>query len=203
MANSDGHSGFDQTELSGQAALPGFDALIDCEVQALDKPEHEAFCARYVEFGGDSARAYQTAIKPGTERLQAQKNAHKLLKRGEVRRRIAEIAAVYRNRGINEVLAFQTRAMNFDPADFLDAKGHRLPLHRLPEHVRKGVGLEARLVDGAVVYLPVFPSPQKAAESLSRMMGVEKHLVELTGKNGGPVESDVKVNFYIPGNGRD
>jgi hypothetical protein len=181
---------FEKTDISGQAVLPGFQAILDCESMALSKPEHEVFCVRYVESGGDSAKAYQQAINSDvTDRLSAQKNAHKLLKRGEIKRRIAEISAVMRNRDIEKVLSFQRRAMDFDPADYLDpVSGGRVPLYKLPEHKRRGIGLEARVVDGGIVYLPVFPNPQKAAESMSKMMGIEKQLVELTGKDGGPVE---------------
>ncbi len=185
-------SDFEKTELSGQAVLPGFQEILDCEAAALKKPEHERFCVKFVEHGGDSGRAWQSAIDPACVRLQAQKNAHKLLKNEEIRRRIAEISAVMRNRSINEVIAFQRKAMTFDPADYLNEKtGGRIPLHKLPEDKRRGIGLEARVVDGSIVYLPVFPSPQKAAESLSKMMGVEKQLVELTGKNGAAVELSV------------
>lgn len=183
-------SDFEKTELSGQAVLPGFQEILDCEAAALKKPEHERFCVRFVENGGDSAKAWQSAIDPNCLRLQAQKNAHKLLKSEEIKRRIAEISAVMRNRSINEVIAFQRNALHFDPADYLNPEtGGRVPLHKLPEDKRRGIGLEARVVDGGIVYLPVFPSPQKAAESLSKMMGIEKQLVELTGKDGGPVKT--------------
>lgn len=178
-------SGFDRVEVSGQIALPGFDALIECEVQALAKPEHERFCARYVELG-DSARAYQETINPECkDRLAAQKNAHKLLKRGEIRRRVTEIAAVFRNRAINKVLAFNLEALEFKPASLFNAEGKMIPLKDLPA----GTGVEAKIVDGSTHYLPVFPSPEKARDSLAKIMGIEKQLLELTGKNGGPVES--------------
>lgn len=186
---------FDKTEISGQAVLPGFQEIIDCEAAALRKPEHERFCVKFVEEGGDSAKAWQAAIDPACARLQAQKNAHKLLKNEEIRRRIAEISAVFRNRSINEVIAFQRRALSFSPADLYDEKGRMLDLKDLPP----GTGVEARIVDGCLRYLPVFPSPQKAAESLAKMMGVEKQLVELTGKDGGPVEvKGIEVSFVTP-----
>lgn len=184
---SDSDIGFDRVDLSGQVTLPGFDALIACEVQALAKPEHELFCVRFVETG-DSAKAYQLAINPEcTDRLAAQKNAHKLVKRGEIRRRIAEIAAVYRNRAINEVLAFNLNALRFDPSKLFDATGKMIKLKDLPA----GTGVEAKIVDGSLHYLPVFPSPEKARDSLAKIMGMEKQMLELTGKDGGPVAVDV------------
>jgi hypothetical protein len=189
---------FEKTELSGQAVLPGFKEILECEAAALKKPEHEKFCVKFVECGGDSARAWQDSMDADCARLQAQKNAHRLLKNEEIRRRIAEISAVMRNRSINEVLSFQRKALNFDPADYLDpVHGGRIQLHKLPEAKRKGIGLEARVVDGCVVYLPVFFSPQKAAESLSKMMGIEKQLLELSGQ----VDENVSISVTFKGTG--
>lgn len=185
MGEKDSIGSYEKTELSGQAVLPGFQDIIDCEAAALRKPEHEKFCVKYVELLADSAKAWQAAIDPDCSRLQAQKNAHKLLKTGEIKRRIAEISAVMRNRSIYEVIAFQRKAMNFTPADLFNKSGKMLALKDLPP----GTGVEARIVDGTLRYLPVFPDPQKAAESLSKMMGIEKQLVELTGKDGKPIET--------------
>lgn len=190
----DSDSGFDRVDLSGQVTLPGFDALIACEVQALAKPEHELFCVRFVETG-DSAKAYQQAINPEcTDRLQAQKNAHKLLKKGEIRRRIAEISAVSRNRAINEVLAFNLNALRFDPAGLFDAEGRMIKLKDLPV----GTGVEAKIVDGSLHYLPVFPSPEKARDSLAKIMGMEKQMHEVTGKDGGAIVSKIVREIVEP-----
>jgi hypothetical protein len=181
---------YDKTELSGQTVLPGFQAVLECEAAALNNPRHETFCVKYVEFAGDSAKAWQ-AVNPETPvaRLAAQKNAHKLLKRGEIRRRINEISAVTRNRDLNRVLSLHRSGVEFDPADYFDPEtGCKIPVHKLPEEKRRGVGLEARVVDGCLVYAPVFPNPQKSAEALAKVMGFDKQVVELTGKDGGPLE---------------
>lgn len=189
---------YEKTELSGQSVLPGFREILACEASALKKPKHESFCVRFVETGGDKAKAWQLAIDSCCDRLQAQKNAHRLLKNEEIRRRIAEISAVMRNRCINEVIAFQHNAMNFDPADYLDSNtGAVIPLHKIPESKRKGIGLEARIVDGCLRYIPVFPAPQKASETLSKMMGVEKQLVEF----GGQVDENVNITVTFKGTG--
>jgi hypothetical protein len=198
MIDAEELNSFEKTEISGQAVLPGFQEILDCEAAALKKPGHERFCVKFVETVGDSAKAWQSAIDPSCSRLQSQKNAHKLLKTGEIKRRIAEISAVMRNRSINEVIAFQRNALHFDPADYLDQeRGNRIPLHKLPENKRRGIGLEARIVDGGIVYIPIFPSPQKAAESLSKMMGIEKHLVE----HGGSIDENMNITVTFKGTG--
>ena len=196
MDNSELTEDYEKTELSGQAVLPGFKEILECEARALKKPEHELFCAKYVEFGFDSAKAYQVAINPAvSDRLAAQKNAHKLLKTGEIKRRIAEISAVYRNRSINDVLAFNKRALNFTPADLFDDNGRMIPLKDLPP----GTGVEAKIVDGCLRYIPVFPSPEKARDSIAKIMGIEKHLMELTGKDGEGL--NITVSFKGTGDG--
>lgn len=198
--DSQGLTHFEATEMPGQVTLPGFQELLNCEAQALAKPEHELFCVRFVEFGGDRARAWQSVMDSTCSRKQAQTNACKLLKNGRIRKRIAEISVVMRNRTIAEVISFQRRAMEFDPADLFEPEtGRQRKVQELPEHLRKGIGLEARLHDGAVVYLPVFPAPQRAAESLAKMMGVEKQIVELSGKDGGPVVTRVERVIVSPG----
>lgn len=189
-----------KTELSGQCVLPGFQEILNCEAATLKNPKHERFCVEFVRNGGDTALAWQGSMNPECSRLQAQMNASKLLKNGQIRTRIAEISAVMRNRSINEVMAFQRNALNFDPADYFDPEtGRAVKINQIPELKRKGVGLEARIVDGQVVYLPVFPSPQKAAESLAKMIGIEKQILELTGKDGGPIEvKGIEVSFVKP-----
>ena len=76
---------YNKTEVSGQGVLPGFEEIIAVEAAALKNPKYELFAVKFVECG-DTARAYQEAIDPDCSRLQAQKNASKLLKTGEIRR---------------------------------------------------------------------------------------------------------------------
>lgn len=190
---------FEQTAASGQMVLHDFEAIIGYETAVLKKPEHETFCVKYVEFVGDSAKAWQSVFDSTCSRLQAQKNAHRLLKSEEIRRRIAEISAVMRNRDINRVLDFNRRAMNFTPADLFDENGQMIQLKDLPA----GTGIEAKLVDGMLKYIPIFPSPEKARDSIAKIMGIEKSLLELTGKDGKPIQTESVVKIYIPDNGRD
>jgi hypothetical protein len=186
---------FERTQLSGQGVLPGLQQIMECEAAALEKPEHERFCVKYVlEAVGDAARAWQLAIDPDCSRRQAQKNASKLLKNGDIRRRIAEISAVMRNRSINEVLAFNLRALNFTPGDLFDDDGRMIPLKDLPP----GTGVEARIVDGCLRYIPVFPSPEKARDSIAKIMGIEKQLLEVAGKDGGPIVTKIERVIVYP-----
>lgn len=180
--------GYDITEVSGQATLPGFEALVQVEAAILPKPEQELFCVKFVEFGGDRARAYQAAIDPTASRLQAQKNSCKLLKKEELRRRIAELSTVFRNRVINDVIAYRTVGLKLDRVAFLDEHGKLKPLSELTDEQRMILDIETRWVDGAVRTIPVVTSREKSAEALQKIMAMDKSVVSVTGKDGGPIE---------------
>lgn len=191
--------------LPGQQILPGFKEAMGIDAHSL-KPFDEEFCQQFVELGS-VGKAYQAVAKKfkGKEvsDLQAQKNGSALRKKEEISRRIAQYQAVTRAAVQSEVISFKLSAMRFDPAQMFDEAGRQRKVHQLTADQRRCIGLDAKLHDGCIVYLPVFPDKQKESQDLMRMCGLDKQLVELTGKNGGPVESDTKVTFYIPGNGRD
>ncbi len=48
-----------------------------------------------------------------------------------------------------------------------------------------------------------FFNKQSALELLAKVLGMLTNKHELTGKDGGPIETNPQVVFYIPGNGRD
>lgn len=191
--------------LPGQQILPGFKEAMGIDAHSL-KPFDEEFCQQFVELGS-VGKAYQAVAKKfkGKEvsDLQAQKNGSALRKKEEITRRIAQYQAVTRAAVQSEVINFKLSAMRFDPAQMFDEAGRQRKVHQLDENQRRCIGLDAKLHDGCLVYLPVFPDKQKESQDLMRMCGLDKQLVELTGKDGGPVKSDTKVTFYIPGNGRD
>jgi hypothetical protein len=193
---------FERTAVSGQMVLHDFQSIIGYESASLKKHRNERFCVAFVENGGHAGKAYQTAIKPDSSDDQARKNAHKLLKNEDIRRRISELSAVIRNRTINDLIDFRLKGLRFDPAKFFNATGGKIAIHDVPEEHRVGIGLESRVVDGCLVYAPVFPSPEKSADALQKILGMDKSKMELTGKDGGPVEGSMTLNVYLPDNQR-
>jgi hypothetical protein len=188
---------FEQTAATGQMVLHDFEAIIGYEAAVLKKPRNEMFCVAFVENGGHAGKAYQAAINPKTTDSNARKRAHELLKNKDISGRIAELSAVIRNRTINDLIDFRIKGMKFDPANYYDSSsGIRRQLHisDVKDGHRIGIGLESRIVDGGVVYVPVFPSPEKSADALQKMMGLDKSLVELAGKNGGPIQTESVVD---------
>ncbi|MFZ4856152.1 MAG: terminase small subunit [Desulfuromonadaceae bacterium] len=197
---------FNKTSLSGQMVLHDFTDIIGYEAAVLDKPKHEMFCVAFVENLGHAGKAWQSAIDPKCSADQARKNASKLLKNGDVRRRISELSAVVRNRTVNDLIEYRIKAMKFDPANYFDSSSNvrkQLHISEAKDEHRIGVGLESRIVEGCVVYVPVFPSPEKSADALQKMMGLDKTMLEMSGKNGKPIETENLVRFYMPANGRD
>lgn len=192
MSETETTTDFDRTAPSGQMVLHEFDAIMGYESAVLSNPKQEMFCVHFVNNGGQPGPAYKKAFDADCSDLQASKNAHKLLKKGEIRRRINELSAVIRNRTINDLIDFRLKALKFDPSKYFDEQGQKLPIHKVSEEYRIGVGLESRVVDGCLVYAPVFPSPEKSADALQKMLGLEKTKMELTGKDGKPIETKQK-----------
>ena len=177
----------EQQFVPGQGVLPGFEEVLRIESQRLDNPGQERFCWEYVTNGGKAGPAYQVAINPNSSLLNAQKRASELLKKPEITGRIKEIAAIIQRKYEHEVIASSLRALNFDPKVYLTDSGSARGVHELEEHARRGIGLEARVVDGKIMYLPVFPSPEKARDALQKMFGMEKVRSEVSGPGGGPI----------------
>lgn len=185
MSETDAQNPFSNPEGSttfvpGQAVLPGFEEVLRIESAVLKKPEQERFCWEFVTNGGKAGPAYQVAINPESELLNAQKRASELLKKPEIAGRIKDISSIIQRKYEHEVLGSCLKAMNFDPGVYFDAKGYAKGIHALPENTRRGVGLEAKMVDGCLVYLPVFPSPEKARDALAKMFGMNKDKTEVS-----------------------
>ena len=177
--------------LPGQQILPGFKEAMGIDAHSL-KPFDEEFCQLFVELG-HAGKAYQAVAKKFKDRDvnddNARKSASKLLQKGDILRRVAQYQAVTRAAVQSEVISFKLSAMRFDPAQMFDETGRQRKVHQLSADQRKCIGLDAKLHDGCLIYIPVFPDKQKESQDLMRMCGLDKQLVELTGKDGGPVES--------------
>jgi hypothetical protein len=179
----------------GQAVLPGFDMVLQIESARLAKPDQERFCWEYVTNGGKSGLAYQTAINPECNADNARKRASDLLKKQDITGRIREIVSIIQRKYEHEVIAFRLRTLNFDPKAYFEENGNIKKVVDMDDAMRVGVGLEAKFVEGALRYLPVFPQPEKAADALQKMLGLDKIKAEISGKDGGAVNiSDIDLS---------
>lgn len=189
---------YERTNASGQMILDNFEAIMGYQTAVLKKPKLERFCEAFVANGGVGGTAYKKAINPESTDLNAQKRASDLLKKPEISGRIKQLSSLVRNRAMNDLVAYRLKAMNFDPAKYTGKRG-AIRIEDVPETDRLGIGLESKIVDGCLYYLPVFPSPERSADALQKIMGLDKSKVEMTGKDGGPIDvRGIDVSFVTP-----
>ncbi len=189
---------FERTTASGQMILDDFEAIMGYQTAMLKKPKQERFCEVFVANGGLGGAAYKQTINPDSTDLNAQKRASDFLKKPEISGRIKQLSSLVRNRAMNDLVAYRLKALNFDPAKYT-GKGGAIRIEDVPVADRIGIGLEAKMIDGCLYYLPVFPSPERSADALQKIMGMDKSKMELTGTDGGPIEvRGIDVSFVTP-----
>jgi hypothetical protein len=187
----------------GQGVLPGLMDVMRIESAVLRNPKQELFCWEFVTNGGDRALAYQVGIDAEADRLSAQKNAYKLLQKPEIVERITQISTIIQRKYEQQVIAYRLKGLTFDRGNLLTADNKLKSLSEMTEDERQIIDLEVKWVDGALRTIPVVASREKSAEALQKMMGMDKSKLEVTGKDGRPVETNSSVTIYIPSNGRD
>ena len=189
---------YERTHPSGQMVLDDFEAVMGYQTATLQKPKQERFCEAFVANGGCGGAAYKQTINPKSTDLNAQKRASDLLKKPEISGRIKQLSSLIRNRAMNDLVAYRLKALNFDPAKYTGKSG-AIRIEDVPAADRLGIGLESKIVDGCLYYLPVFPSPERSADALQKIMGLDKSKVEMTGKDGGPIDvRGIDVSFVTP-----
>lgn len=165
--------------ISGQAFLPLDDEHADMPPVRLGR-RHELFCLEYVK-SGRAGHAYQKAnpeVKPQT----AETNGPRLLRKAEIRQRVAELRKEIEEECKALVLEFHKSAVQFDPACCFDESGNRLEVAAIAPEVRKVMGLEARIVEGSIRYVPTMPTTtdkHRSAESLAKMMAMNKETLQV------------------------
>ena len=170
-------------QVPGQRTLPGMAESLGYDTIAL-KPSEERFCWRYVANGGIGVKACQE-LYPKISYSAAGSRASELLKKPEITARINQVREEIAREEKQTLKDFIVGTLTFDPAEAFKG-GNRVDIANMPEKIRKLCSLESRIVDGSLVYLPVFPDKVKAGSELAKMMGAyaaEKK--ELTGADGG------------------
>ena len=97
------------------------------------------FIETYVRNGANGTRAaIEAGYSPKTANEQAARLLANVSLRAEIERRQRELAESYRLRTENVILEL-TRIVHADPVMLYDEKGKLLPIHRLPEEIRKAI----------------------------------------------------------------
>jgi hypothetical protein len=191
-----------QTSVPGQTVLPtmagelGYDSA-----SAALKPWEERFCWKYVELGV-AVRAYQ-AVKPKSTYGTARSESAKLLAKPSISARIAEIQEEIGREAKALVMGYHRSVMTVDRIALLQKVNDAKSLEELDTEARSILEFEqVNSKDGVRTLLKV-PTRHQSAVELARITGMHKERTEVTGKDGGPIQTKETVTIYIPSNGRD
>jgi urease gamma subunit len=181
-----------QTSVPGQTVLPGMAGDLGYDSIKL-KPWEERFCWKYVELGV-AVRAYQ-AVKPKSTYSTAGTESAKLLKKPEIQARIAEIQEEIGREARALVMGYHRAVMTTDRISLLQKVRDAKSYDDLDEEARAILEFEqVNSKDGVRTLLKV-PTRDSSAKELARIQGMHKDKVELTGKDGGPLEHEHKYDL--------
>lgn len=180
-----------QSTLPGQMVIPGFESVLGVETIVL-KVQQERFCQLLVLQGGlNQKKAYMRAYPEATEKA-AEANASRLLRNDKVRGRIVQIQAEMRRRVAAAVVNYHLDVMEINRRDaFLDEYGKCKALDQIDERATAILEFEQVSAKDGVRTLLKVPSRHQSAVELAKIAGMHKDKVELTGKDGGPVEHSI------------
>jgi hypothetical protein len=198
-----------ENSVPGQTVLPGMAEELGYEAIEL-KPWLERFCWEFVFRGDNGARAYK-AVKPSVKDSTARVEASKLLTNPDVTRRIAQIKAEQRRRfqvEVSDLLEYHGRVLKVDRTTYLDEEKNKprsiTEIREIDPEALSILEFECQKdKDGDPVVLFKIPKRHDSAVEMARIMGLHKDRTEITGPNGGPIETQNVVQIYIPANGRD
>lgn len=185
----------------GQTVLPGMAEGLGYESIVL-KPIEERFCWEYVHRSENGTRAY-LVTHPKVKESTAQVESSKLLSKPIIKSRIASIKAEMMSRLMSSVVNYHRNVLDTDRMAYLDEMGRCKPLNELTDEQRSILEFEQVAKTDGVKTLLKIPSRHQTAVELAKIMGMNKDKVELTGKDGGAIEMNSQVTFYLPSNARD
>jgi len=156
---------------------------------------------RFVEEYLVDLNATQAAIRAGYSANTAASQGERLLRNAEIRTAIERAQAERSQRTrvtADRVIAELARMALYDPADIAGAEiASPADIAKLPEAVRRAIigwswDKQGRFT---LKLSPKTPS----LDLLGRHLGLFKDRMELTGSNGGPVQTSIEVRFVRPG----
>lgn len=174
-----------ENSVPGQNVLPGMAEEMGYEVISL-KPSLERFCWEFVLRKDNPASAYQAAIDPDAKREQARKNAHKILQKEDVRRRIEQIRVEMKRRytmTVEDILQYHGKVMTISRDEFYakEEDGRLKPrkLDDISPEAMSILDLECeRDAKGTVHVLFKVPQRHQSAVEMARILGLHKDGVE-------------------------
>lgn len=137
----------------------------------------------------------QAAIRAGYSRGTAESQASHLLRNPKVAAAVAVKAEALAQRldlKAEDVLREFSHIAHMDPGELFDADGKPLPIHKLPEHVRRAIASVEVKKDGSVRV--TFWDKTAGLTQLGRFHKLFTDKKEVAGEGGGPLE--VRIVSY-------
>lgn len=165
-------------------------------------PKQEAFCQKYIELGCATKAYYAAYDAKGSKPITANRKAKELLDNGKIAARVRELQAIHQKRHevtVDRVIQEFARLAFLDIRKAFDEEGRLKPIHELDDETAAAIaGLEVEtLFEGrgsereAIGRLHKVKLTDKkgALDSLARHLGMFIDKAEITGKDGGPIET--------------
>lgn len=181
------------TGVTGQGVIPGLQETMGCDaVSPKLSAKHEAFCWEYIACYGNGTKAY-LRVYPGVKESTARANASKLLADTNIKARNQEILQERSNRHAiiqDRVIEYHQNVMMLDRLDLLDPQTGRVkPIELLPPEARDVIEIEQVSAKGGIRTLLKIPTRHSSAQELAKVLGMNKEAMELTGKDGEPLNA--------------
>jgi phage terminase small subunit len=177
-----------------------------------DRPltlKQEIFCRKYIEQGGNASEAFRQAYP--VEKWKPESvwpHACRLMTNGKVRARITQLtreAALAAAVTPERIIAEYARLAFMDPRQVFDARGKLKPIHDLDDNTAAAIaGIEQEDIwegkgegrENVGQLKKIKLSDKRAAlDSLAKCLGMFTDRVELTGKDGGPLEVELAARL--------
>jgi hypothetical protein len=174
--------------------LPGQQPLFeDMGYEAITlKPQVERFCQKFVLQGCCNAKRAYMAVYPSTTERSAETSSSRLLINDEVKQRVKQIQAEWRRRLEAKVLSYHDNVLSVNRRGLLDENGICKPLDQWGEDEISILEFEQVSAKNGVRTLLKIPTRHQSAVELARISGMHKDKVEMTGANGGPIETTTR-----------
>jgi hypothetical protein len=201
MDTSNSHTG----SVPGQVTLPGLVDTLGYESIVL-RPDQERVCWEYV-LRNNGTKAYK-AVHPEVSDEAAAVMASKMLRKDKIVKRIGQIREELKRRytvTADDLIQYHGRVLKIDRREYLGDDGKPQAISAISSEAASILefDVERDAKFGTTHVMFKVPQRHQSAVELAKIMGLHKDRMELTGKDGKPIETESQVRFYIPTNGRD
>lgn len=189
----------------GQVALPGMADVLGYESIVL-RPDQERVCWEYV-LRNNGTKAYK-AVHPEVSDETAAVKFSQMVRKGKIAKRIEQLRGELRRRyeiTAADLMEYHGKVLKIDRREYLDVDGKPQSIEAISSEAASILEFDVERDSKSTVTHVMFKVPQRhqSAVELAKILGLHKDKMELTGKDGQPIQTESVVKIYIPDNGRD